>query len=80
MNPELTDYFLALQINRKGIDEKAYQGWLAKEAAAHRDSQANGVNAIRQFSRRSFDRLVRQVIGGKSESARAAEEAIVSYR
>jgi hypothetical protein len=79
MNAQLTDYFMAQQVNRTELDQKAHQSWLAQEAASHINAQAGGNNVVRQLSRRC-GRLIQQVIGGMSEPARTADEAIVPYR
>jgi hypothetical protein len=76
MNAQMTENYMAQQMNRTRLDQMAYQGWLAEEAAAHRDGQADGTNSARQLGRRWFGRLIQQVIGGMPEPARTAEEAI----
>jgi hypothetical protein len=79
MNAQLTDYYMAQQMNRTQIDRKAHQGWLTQEAAAQRDGHVNENNVVRRLGRRC-GKLVLQVIGGMFESDRVAEEAIVPYR
>jgi hypothetical protein len=79
MNPQLIDYFLAEQANRTRLDQQALQTWTAHMLLAGRDGQPNSRNVARLFGRWSA-RLVPQVIGAISESAHAAEEAIVPHR
>jgi hypothetical protein len=79
MNPQMTVTYMSQQTNRTRLDQKAYQGWLAQEAAKHCDNQATRSNVIRCLGRQC-GRLVQQLIGGMAESARTSDEAIVPYR
>jgi hypothetical protein len=73
MNPNLMTSYMALQVERAGLDRKARRGWLAAEAAARRD-RWSPIGALARMvavvlGRLPRDRDIRPISGAATRSS-----------